>query len=448
MANAMQNRSWRRSILPALLLVALISVSAVEQPPSEEADFEAKKLGAFAAGQSEADAILAKTLPAVHFDNVDLEDAIEFLRDVTGANIVVNWKALQDIGIDKNRLVSLNLRNPKLSTVLKIMLNDAASGPGKAAFELRDDVIVVSSAIALERKPITRIYNIRDLLVGVASDEKQMREMADEVIKSLKAQIDPTSWSDNGGKLGSIRFRNGLLLVMQSRQNQERVAKLLDKLREATGIQVSIEARFVSLPTKLMREQKLDLPELFTVKKTGEKIRGQFMDSDRVNEITRAVGAADDATVLTAPRATILNGQQASVVVAQQQAYISGWSDPDENGKRKQEVSTADTGVFLDVQATVSADRKYVTLVVKPRVSQLVELKNASWDKAPEENLKIQKPVMQLSEVNTIVSVPDEGTFALLIDRKDDLQQGRDHTLMLLLRPTIIIQHQAEQKPK
>src|SRR5687767_2198409 len=42
---------------------------------------------------------LEKAIPEVNFDNATLADALEFLRDTTRANVVVNWRALEAAGI-------------------------------------------------------------------------------------------------------------------------------------------------------------------------------------------------------------------------------------------------------------------------------------------------------------------------------------------------------------
>ena len=207
---------------------------------------------------------------------------------------------------------------------------------------------------------------------------------------------------------------------------------------EAAGIQVSIVSRFISLDPALLRDRKLDVGELFTVKKTGEKIQGRFLDDDAVGEIIRATQATEQSTVLTAPRKTLHDGEKGSIVVAQQQAYVSGWTEPAAGEKRKAQISTAQTGVFLDVTPHVSADRKYITLGIDSRVSQLMELKNGIWDKAPQEKLKVQLPIMQMAQVETVISIPDDGTIALIVDRKDDLKENRNNIVLLLISPTII----------
>jgi type II secretory pathway component GspD/PulD (secretin) len=140
--------------------------------------------------------------------------------------------------------------------------------------------------------------------------------------------------------------------------------------------------------------------------------------------------------------------------VLEQQAYVSGYGEPNPDGKRKEQISTAQSGIELEMTPTVSADRKYVTLAMHPRVSQLLGLTLAVWEKAPGEKLKVQKPNLAVQEVNTIVSVPDRGTLALLLKgdqeqiKKSNQQMGvpLDTAALLLLKPTIILQHESEQQ--
>src|SRR5207249_2105153 len=56
---------------------------------------------------------LDRKLPEVKFDAVAFSDSIDWMRDVTGANIFVNWRALEAAGIDKNTPVSARLRDVK-----------------------------------------------------------------------------------------------------------------------------------------------------------------------------------------------------------------------------------------------------------------------------------------------------------------------------------------------
>ena len=61
-------------------------------------------------------------LPKLEFGNVPLELVIQFMREVSGVSIYVNWGALQAAGIDKSSPVSVNLRNVTFEKGLKTVL--------------------------------------------------------------------------------------------------------------------------------------------------------------------------------------------------------------------------------------------------------------------------------------------------------------------------------------
>jgi hypothetical protein len=53
----------------------------------------------------------------------------------------------------------------------------------------------------------------------------------DALLASIQQEVDPSSWRDRGGDLGSIRELAGQLIVTQSAQNQQATAAYLDQLR-------------------------------------------------------------------------------------------------------------------------------------------------------------------------------------------------------------------------
>jgi bla regulator protein BlaR1 len=400
------------------------------------------------------EASLQRRLPEVNFQRAALSDVIDFLRDVSGADIQVNWRALEAAGIERKAPVTVRLRNVQFSTALTRILDDATGGAVKLGYETEDGVLVIATAEELNKNTVINVYDIRDLL-AISKDEKQHKELAEQLVKLLEDTIDPHSWTGNGGNVGIIKYLAGQLVVTQTKANHRKLVALLEKMRETRTIQVRIEVRFLSVPAALLQEQKFKLDELFTVKKTGEKIHGTFLDDNRLNEIIRAAQANKDATLLAAPVVMMANGQQSRVQVAQQQAYVSDFTDKIVGGERQAKIDTAQTGVFLEVTPSVSADAKYITVAMHSRVSQLLALNEVPWDKVPQENLKVQKPDMAIQEVNTIVSIPDGGTIALLL-KGDEKQRQRalemfnlpkDMICLTLLKPTIVMQREIEAKP-
>src|SRR4051812_33219236 len=56
---------------------------------------------------------LARPLPQVNFQNVTIKDALEFLRDISGQKIEVDWAALEAGGILPDNVVTKSVRNIK-----------------------------------------------------------------------------------------------------------------------------------------------------------------------------------------------------------------------------------------------------------------------------------------------------------------------------------------------
>ena len=147
--------------------------------------------------------------------------------------------------------------------------------------------------------------------------------------------------------------------------------------------------------------------------------------------------------------------------------------------------------MLLDVTATVSADRKYVTLTLRPQLATLLDLASFNFQtgssgariwaasipgtgiggaEAPAPGGTIQEPEIQITEVKTTVSVPDGGTLLLggqTLSGETEKEAGvpvlskipflkrlftnrsmakDEQILLILVKPTIIIEKEIEQK--
>ena len=92
-------------------------------------------------------------------------------------------------------------------------------------------------------------------------------------------------------------------------------------------------------------------------------------DDFYVSAILRAVEKERRGNITFEPDITLFNGQQAHIVHINQQAYIA---DYDVNqGQYDPIVSTLSYGTVLDVQAIASADKKYITLTLRPTNAQV-----------------------------------------------------------------------------
>ncbi len=135
-------------------------------------------------------------------------------------------------------------------------------------------------------------------------------------------------------------------------------------------------------------------------------------------------------------------------------------------------------GVVLTVDGTISADRRYVTLNVDAAVSRIDGFNNVPVTavaggqlvSSAETASFIQTPTVTVTRVQTTVTVPDQGTILLggqrlvtesevetgvpvlskipILNRffTNRIQTKTEQTLLILLKPTILIQNEEEER--
>jgi hypothetical protein len=186
---------------------------------------EIKAAEAARAREAEVKAALEKVIPAVNFSNATFEKAIDQIREASGANIFVNWRALELAGIAKDKSVNFKLRQVSVRKVIALLLSEAGDGKG-LAWIIDDGVIYISTLDDINRKVQIRIYEVRDLLDPRQPDQKG------EVLKmTITFSIAPDSWFEAGGT-GTIRYIDGKLVISQTHKNHEAIENLLTGLRE------------------------------------------------------------------------------------------------------------------------------------------------------------------------------------------------------------------------
>ena len=184
-----------------------------------------------AADRAAADKLLGKELAGLDLDKVSLTDAIDALRDTSDTNIFVNWRALEAAGVARDKRISIVLEKVTLRQALQLMLDAAAGGRDKLGMTVDDGVVTVSTVADLSRNTLPRVYDARDLVRGADGRVVHPRRLK-ALQRLLMNQVEPKSWRDNGGDVGSIRELQGQLIVTQTPENQEAIKKFLADLRD------------------------------------------------------------------------------------------------------------------------------------------------------------------------------------------------------------------------
>lgn len=220
---------------------------------------------------------LNQTLPEVHFDGVAFNDAIDFLRDVSGANISVNWKALSETGVTPDATITLKLRQVSLRKALDLILSEAGGGD-KLGFSVDEGVIEIATREIIDSRMYTRVYPIEDLIMIIPDFDdapdfsltsqtsgsqggsggggagggggggggggagglfanggqntskevvKSKTERATDLMDLIRNIVQPDVWVENGGK-AAIRYWNGNLIVTAPRSVQEAIGGAFD----------------------------------------------------------------------------------------------------------------------------------------------------------------------------------------------------------------------------
>jgi Flp pilus assembly secretin CpaC/tetratricopeptide (TPR) repeat protein len=168
----------------------------------------------------------------------------------------------------------------------------------------------------------------------------------------------------------------------------------------------------------------------------GALFQFRFLQSVQASAVLQAVRKDQTADQLLAPKLMQFNNQRSHILVAQQRSYIR---DYDISGAVFDPViGNFLTGVVLEVRPTVSNDKRYITLDVRPGTAieltppQIVFITNSGDvnNGAVGQggiNLPIELPNLELRSINTTVTVPDNGTMlfsGLINDRKIDAKSG------------------------
>jgi beta-lactamase regulating signal transducer with metallopeptidase domain len=176
---------------------------------------------------------LEKPLQEFRMDRTPLHAVFDFLADRTGASFQVNWNALEEKGIDRSAPISARLVDVPARRALQSVLEAAGGAKARLAYTVEDGVVVVSHIEDLQSAAhrTTRVYNIRPLLEKSVNKE----EGAASIVQLIKANVEPDSWRDAGGNVGTIKDFNGLLTINTSSNIHHQISELLGTMAQANA---------------------------------------------------------------------------------------------------------------------------------------------------------------------------------------------------------------------
>jgi type II secretory pathway component GspD/PulD (secretin)/tetratricopeptide (TPR) repeat protein len=539
--------------------------------PRDWREITSKRVPEEIAGMSAADVQVNKQLDTI----VDLSklspdttfaDAIAILQNSVQPQlkIVVLWKDLED-NADITRLTRINMEPVSgipLRKALDLLLSSVSGGGFvQLGYVVENGVVTVATKASLPSNLVQREYGVGDLLSipaefitdlsttglgqvqqvataggtgggggGGTRTQQQGTQIQTLTPAELAAQaqlriqevvamiqeIDPDTWYINGGR-GTVRIWGKSLVVVQTAEVHQKIAKLIEGLRSAMGLgqQIAIEARFLLVTESFLEDIGFDVDWLMPL--SGEWARGGpltvtqdsitdtsitggttnnpvamtitggyggVLDDLQVRFLIKATQESSNARQLQAPRVTVLSSESATLQVTTDQTYVSNVTAQQSTASAgtgqatnvattlQNQISVVTSGVILNVTPTISSDKKYVILRITANVTNVLSLAPFTFTAAATGTSEIPAtifvPELQVTQVQTRISVPDKGTLLLggqKITDESELEAGvpilgklpvigrlfnnrseqrSQKVLLILVTPTILLQDERE----
>ena len=215
-------------------------------------------------------ALLLKKVEQVSWDEATFEEVLEWLRAQSTShgrvNVVVRWRALEAESIDRESVVSLEMKGTTVASIFNEVL-DQLSDLEPLTYIGVGNMLKISTQIDFDRKLYSRTYDIQDIFVEIKNfrgapkidlqqqqqsggggggsggqarvqsifgqgggggggndddDEEEDDEREDELLEKLRLVVAPDSWEDAGG-FGRMTIINRQLIVLNTLEVHEKL---------------------------------------------------------------------------------------------------------------------------------------------------------------------------------------------------------------------------------
>ena len=208
--------------------------------------------GAARAQEAQADSArkirdqLASMRITLDFNNARLDEVVAYFQEYSGLNFHVDPETLAKQ--DESR-ITIRLKDVAIKTALKLILR-----PRDLGCVLKNGVLVIAPKSQLQTETVTRVYEARDLMLGIREfagprmeltspsagqslagaifieqEEPKVTLPSEVLLDLVKANTGGVTWEDGSNSITEV---SGLLIVTQSKSVHEEVRKLLDQLRQ------------------------------------------------------------------------------------------------------------------------------------------------------------------------------------------------------------------------
>ena len=186
----------------------------------------------------------------VDFTNTTMEEALNYLRDFSGLNIIVDAEVYKSQSEDQLK-VTLKVKDLLLKSVLKLMLTSR-----DLTAMYKEGVVLIVPKGRIDKAVTLQLYDVRDLLVKLQDfagpkvelvspskggggpltgatftlDEPRSTITEEFITEMVKQNTGDKTWDENPN--ASLNLNNGILVVSQSKRVHEEIKRFINLLRQ------------------------------------------------------------------------------------------------------------------------------------------------------------------------------------------------------------------------
>lgn len=443
-------------------------------------------------------------LPTDHnFSTASIDDWSGFYASATKVTFIVSESA-RELDEEDTTLRDFRLGRQSVANAL-----DTIATLTGLNWTIQDQAVLLVSSSQPVGRILARTYEVTDIVTSVpdqpgpelvlqtgeeldtfdlgGDDDTPTILERDDLVELITTNVSPSYWETD--ERASVSANRGMLIVRATKSIHDDVNRLLNDLRRSVGIQVDVEARFLTVEDSFLEDVGVDFRGLgdgsaegfpgpgladnpgleFDDFGTSEQINtaspgsigtgtepgvffndgqdGQILSrtenlydttlgggpgelnnaggfaleyallgDTEIEVILRAVQKEERSEQIVSPRLLVYNNTRAHMQALRHTSYINDFEVEiaQSAAVANPSVAVVRDGVVLDVRPVVSADRRFITMELRPSILTLtLPIPTFTTTLGAGLPVSIQQPSVQLQRVRTTVTLPDGGTVLL-----------------------------------
>lgn len=417
----------------------------------------------------------------VDFQPAVLTDVVQFLRVHTGLNFVEapDTAGLPPVNLTATKMrVSSILKHVCTQLGIKYSKKDQVIYLGKGAvggdtilqpYNVLDIITPIKDFPGPDLGSLTASTGgggAPDIFAAGAGEAEAPRADPNELITLIRETIEPEAWAEPAG---IVSRSGGYIYVTQTPEIHEKIKEFLKAVRAQRSVQVNVRTRLLTTSRAFIEEigvqfqdsassrgmlgstttagfSRIDGKSSLAMNNVGGMpgnaatthipnnaglvVEGAYnfngiFHTPQINAILSAVEVENDMTVIRAPELTCYNGQRALYTFLTQYSYVqdynvSGGVAGTQGSTFDPVINTINLGDLIDVKPLVSADRKYITMEMRPTNRSLIGTFRETISAVTTvgaalviADYPVEMPNVESTVLRTTVTIPDHGSMLL-----------------------------------